>query len=93
MFDISSEWFVKNNKLGDQGWIVYGSVFGSNFSTFNGIWKVPVAPSSYDYQLIYLFTGLEDSASDEIIQPVLQWGVSPGNQIIVFHISLQMNSS
>jgi len=67
----------KKERLGDSGWIVYGSVTGDNFESFDGFWDVPQAPTANDGQLVYLFTGLEDSGGDEILQPVLQWGSSP----------------
>jgi hypothetical protein len=52
---------------------------GSGFSWFNeldGTWTVPAAPKQYTQQTIYLFPSLE-SSSNEIIQPVLQYGPSP----------------
>jgi len=65
------------NRLGDTGWIEYGSFDGTNFNSFNGYWPVPNAPSTSDGQIVYIFTGLENQAGDEIIQPVLQWGATP----------------
>jgi hypothetical protein len=38
-------------------------------------WVVPPAPTDNDNQLIYLFNGIENA--QYILQPVLQWGVSP----------------
>jgi hypothetical protein len=61
----------------DTGWIEYGSFDGQDFDTFNGYWPVPTAPSASDGQIVYIFTGLENGAGDEIIQPVLQWGTTP----------------
>jgi hypothetical protein len=56
-------WKAKKQKqtVGDDGWIVYGSTYGNAFSAFNGTWNVPQSPSAEDNQLIYFFTGLEDS--------------------------------
>jgi len=51
--------------------------FGTSFTSFNGTWKVPSAPkTTADNQTLFMFTGLEDEAGDEIIQPVIQWGPS-----------------
>jgi hypothetical protein len=43
---------------------------------FSTIWTVPAAPSTQSGQLIYLFNALEDGLGNDILQPVLQWGVS-----------------
>ena len=47
-----------------------------DLSYFSGIWEVPSAPSVVDGQTIFLFIGEENSGESEIVQPVLQWGVS-----------------
>jgi len=60
----------------DSGWIVWGESMGTSYSSFNGGWAVPSAPSSSNSQTVFFFTGLEDAGGDEIIQPVLQWGPS-----------------
>jgi len=60
----------------DNGWIVWGESMGTSYTSFNGGWKVPTAPVSSNSQTIFFFTGFEDAAGDEIIQPVLQWGPS-----------------
>jgi|GEM_PF-3969139 hypothetical protein len=44
---------------------------------FTASWTVPSAPSTNHDQLIYLFNGIEPTAMDAILQPVLQWGFSP----------------
>jgi len=66
------------------GWQVFTQWdAGDDLTSFNGTWTVPDAPSSYASQLLYTFTGLVNTYSmnsDEqevIIQPVLQYGVSP----------------
>ncbi|KAF8902207.1 hypothetical protein CPB84DRAFT_1746713 [Gymnopilus junonius] len=46
------------------------SFFGTN-------WNVPPIPASWDGQLLYWFNGLEPATGDAILQPVLQYGVSP----------------
>lgn len=46
-----------------------------------GEWKVPSEPQDQQTQLLYLFTGLVNeqniTTTEYILQPVLQWGVSP----------------
>jgi hypothetical protein len=62
------------------GWIIYT---GWNNNTARPInyfatnWVVPQPPSSNDNQLIYLFNGIENANRNVILQPVLQWGISP----------------
>jgi len=65
------------------GWQVF-TVWdaGQDLTTFNGTWNVPSNPPSYNDQLLYTFTGLQNSFGDgeqgvDIIQPVLQFGDSP----------------
>jgi hypothetical protein len=63
-----------------RGWITYASLTysGSNpISSFSTTWTVPDPPATQAKQLIYLFSGLQDSPVGHILQPVLQWGVSP----------------
>jgi hypothetical protein len=51
---------------------------GSPVSLFTTSWIVPQPPASACGQLIYLFNGMDPANSgDAILQPVLQWGVSP----------------
>ncbi len=86
LHSISTEWteHLKSQVFSpyvgeDNGWIVYGLANGTNFNVFNGQWNVPTAPQNpNDGQIVYLFTGLMDQGEDEIIQPVLQFGVSEG---------------
>jgi len=61
------------------GWIVNsGWTNGSAnpISYFSTRWVVPPAPSTDNGQLIYMFNGIEPSAGNFILQPVLQWGTS-----------------
>jgi len=61
-------------------WIIYSGWMnnsGTPINSFATKWAVPNPPASQDNQLIYLFNGLENAASNVILQPVLQWGVSP----------------
>lgn len=57
-------------------WATWVNTSGTAISSFATTWAVPPAPSSQSDQLIYLFNGLEDQAGDNILQPVLQWGLS-----------------
>jgi len=57
-------------------WATWVNASGRAISSFATTWVVPAAPITESDQLIYLFNGLEDQAGDNILQPVLQWGVS-----------------
>jgi len=60
------------------GWVL-DTYYGANiFTSFNGSWNVPTAPSKSSGQTIFTFTGLEGTYESNlyIIQPVLQWGSS-----------------
>jgi len=57
-------------------WAIWTNATGVAISSFATSWVVPPAPSSDSGQLIYLFNGLQDQTGGEILQPVLQWGVS-----------------
>jgi hypothetical protein len=46
----------------------------TNFST---VWPVPSKPTTYHAQLLYWFNGLVPNSFDAILQPVLQYGISP----------------
>jgi hypothetical protein len=66
------------------GWITYGSceVFSPKeipISLFDVKWIVPSDPIMKSNQLIYIFCGLQaiESGVGHIVQPVLQWGISP----------------
>jgi hypothetical protein len=63
-------------------WITYASWSndtGSPISRFVTRWIVPPAPETENGQTIFIFSCLEDAVQDDIIQPVLQWGVAmPG---------------
>jgi hypothetical protein len=61
------------------GWItdgIFTNSTGQPFSSFTTIWRVPAAPASQSGQTIFLFNALMDSAQNDILQPVLQWGPS-----------------
>jgi hypothetical protein len=63
-----------------RGWITYAAWTYSGthpISSFTTRWVVPPAPAASESQLVYLFNGLQDSPVTHILQPVLQWGVSP----------------
>ncbi len=60
------------------GWITYASwanTTGKPISLFTTSWVVPQAPATQSGQTIFIFNGLADSARNDIVQPVLQWGV------------------
>jgi hypothetical protein len=62
------------------GWITFAAYTENSANIINFMttsWVVPVAPRRQGDQLIYLFNGLQDSPVTHILQPVLQWGVSP----------------
>jgi len=70
--------FIQSKQPRDKGWIAYASYgYAGNFSSFNGTWKVPTAPTTYEDQILYFFTGLTEQSGSEIIQPVLQYGKTP----------------
>ena len=57
------------------GWITYASWTndtGTPVSLFSTSWVVPPAPATQSGQLIFLFSGIQNSTM--IYQPVLQWG-------------------
>jgi hypothetical protein len=61
------------------GWITFASWSnntGRSISRFKTTWAVPKAPTTQSGQTIFLFNAIEDVAQDDIVQPVLQWGVS-----------------
>jgi hypothetical protein len=61
------------------GWVTWADWINTTavaISSFTTVWTVPAAPATQSGQLIYLFNALEDGPGDDIVQPVLQWGVS-----------------
>jgi hypothetical protein len=61
------------------GWITYTSWTndtGKPIATFSTQWAVPPVPQTASGQTIFLFNSIEDAPQDDIVQPVLQWGVS-----------------
>jgi hypothetical protein len=62
------------------GWITYASWVAASSVTIASMtttWTVPPKPTTETGQLIYLFNGLQDNPITQILQPVLQWGISP----------------
>jgi hypothetical protein len=55
---------------------MWNNTTGSPITSFQTNWAVPQPPATSSGQLIYLFNALEDASGDDILQPVLQWGVS-----------------
>lgn len=61
-------------------WIIYAGWLNETnrpITFFSTSWVVPPPPSTDNGQLIYIFNGIEDASFNTILQPVLQWGVSP----------------
>ncbi|KAJ6565882.1 hypothetical protein DFH09DRAFT_1314664 [Mycena vulgaris] len=66
--------------LAKTGWITFASWFntaGPSIGSFVASWTVPPAPTTWNNQLIYLFNSIEPAAGNAIMQPVLQYGLSP----------------
>ncbi|MDR3607311.1 MAG: hypothetical protein P4M08_08020 [Oligoflexia bacterium] len=66
--------------VNSQGWISYSSWTappGKPIQRFVTRWSVPNEPARKENQLIYLFNGIMNVKHTTILQPVLQWGVSP----------------
>lgn len=68
----------------DSGWIAWTSASpdtpnSGKITSFSTTWIVPKAPTNAGNQLIYLFNGLQAGTGPTryIVQPVLQWGISP----------------
>jgi hypothetical protein len=65
----------------NDSWVVYGeweNTSSTPITSFVTDWAVPSQPATTeDGQLIYIFNGLCNADSTEIIQPVLQWGNGP----------------
>ncbi|KAF9266519.1 hypothetical protein L218DRAFT_72614 [Marasmius fiardii PR-910] len=61
------------------GWISYAQWHrtDSPIQNFLTTWTVPPNPPADDGQLVYLFNALVPDSGTAILQPVLQWGVSP----------------
>ncbi|KAH9477220.1 hypothetical protein JR316_0011139 [Psilocybe cubensis] len=49
----------------------------SPIAHFTTTWTVPDSPQNIDGQLLYLFNSMEPDSFNAILQPVLQYGVSP----------------
>jgi len=64
-------------------WITYASWSnntGNPITSFLSTWSVPPVPATQASQLIYLFNGIEPGDGQLIVQPVLQWGDSGGDE-------------
>ncbi|KAJ7826368.1 hypothetical protein B0H14DRAFT_2595838 [Mycena olivaceomarginata] len=61
------------------GWVAYEYFTATTpISEFKTYWTVPAAPSAWNGQLLYFFNGLQPlTGTSAILQPVLQYGVSP----------------
>jgi hypothetical protein len=61
------------------GWITYAwwlNDSGSPISQLSTQWTVPPEPAVQAGQTVFLFNALEDAQNNDLVQPVLQWGVS-----------------
>ncbi|KAJ7167019.1 hypothetical protein C8R46DRAFT_1272211 [Mycena filopes] len=61
------------------GWVAFAfwhNTAGSPISSFATTWEVPPVPATNNGQTVFLFNGIEPSAEDAILQPVLQYGPS-----------------
>ena len=57
-------------------WANWNNNTGNSITSLSTTWTVPSPPAASSGQLLYLFNGLENASGNEILQPVLQWGVS-----------------
>ena len=69
--DPTRNWYWPDNYGLARAWYVL------NISYFNTTWLVPPAPATYNGQLVYLYTGMKPADYGAILQPILQYGVSP----------------
>jgi hypothetical protein len=61
------------------GWVTYAWWFnnsGSPISQLSTQWIVPQPPTTQSNQTIFLFNALEDAQNNDLLQAVLQWGIS-----------------
>src|SRR5258708_19134821 len=61
------------------GWVTYAwwlNNSGSPISQLSTQWIVPPPPTTQSNQTVFLFNALEDAQNNDLVQPVLQWGVS-----------------
>jgi len=64
----------------ESGWIAYAYWLNTGTAAINSFttsWAVPPVPTANHGQLLYLFNSIEPASYDAILQPVLQFGVSP----------------
>lgn len=74
-------YFKNNNPTNDSsGWNTFTYWYNNSnnpITYFSTNWNVPSLPTTNSHQLIYLFNGLVSFTPNCILQPVLQWGISP----------------
>jgi len=71
-----------NTPPATNGWTEDAQYYNSGGTTlFEGIWNVPSAPlnQAAPLQTIFYFIALENSAQNDILQPVLEWGQAGRN--------------
>jgi hypothetical protein len=61
------------------GWVTYAwwlNDSGSPISQLSTQWTVPPPPTTQSSQTVFLFNALEDARKNDLVQAVLQWGIS-----------------
>lgn len=77
---------AENVQFDGEGWQAYTKQNAGNVTSFLGNFNIPAAPTSYNGQTLFFFTGMQNidwvppetrpSESFDIIQPVAQYGPS-----------------
>jgi len=57
----------------DSGWQTSLWAYGTEFTYFTARWFVPPTPTNNEGQTLYFFNSVENSATNEILQPVLEF--------------------
>jgi len=57
----------------DSGWQTSLWAYGTEFNYFTARWFVPPTPTNNEDQVLYFFNSVENSETNEILQPVLQF--------------------
>jgi len=71
---------TKTTDPAQSGWVAYASWYNTApaaINSFTTSWAVPPVPTANHGQLLYLFNSIEPAAYNAILQPVLQYGLSP----------------
>jgi len=62
----------------DSGWIASTWTFDSSYNYYSAVWWVPSTPSNNNGQILFFFNSFENSAFNDILQPVLQFNNGVG---------------